>query len=84
MQAAGLSVGILHREVRGDLAERWSVRVFRGAFGQSSSGVVYSVSENFTEMGTTIDELRQALRVESDDEISTVRDGGYPRAARGG
>ena len=44
MQAAGLSVGILHREVRGDLAERWSVRVCRGAFGQPSSGVVYSMS----------------------------------------
>ena len=44
MQAAGLAVGILHREVRGDLAERWSVRVCRGAFGQPSSGVVYSMS----------------------------------------
>jgi hypothetical protein len=35
-------------------------------------------------MGTAIDELRQTLRVESDDEVSTVCDGGHPRPAREG
>ncbi len=35
-------------------------------------------------MDAAIDELRQALRVESDDEVSTVRDGGYPRPTREG
>lgn len=35
-------------------------------------------------MGTAIDELRQALRVVSDDEVSTICDGGHPCPARQG